>query len=205
MSYSFIYFDVGGVVVLDFSKTNKWNEMLSDLGVKESERRRFDDIFLPEETKFCLGEKSAETFVETMKKEFDTKIPKGYYFLDDFVNRFQPNQTLGKIIVSLKQKYHIGLLTNMYTGMLDRIQKRNLLPKVEWDVIIDSSKIGFVKPSREIFNYATEKAETAPERIFFVENDTKHIEGAKKCGWGTFLYDPANVEESNKDLLSVLS
>jgi hypothetical protein len=28
---SFIYFDVGGVLIQDFSGNNKWNELLSEL------------------------------------------------------------------------------------------------------------------------------------------------------------------------------
>lgn len=38
----FIYFDVGGVVILDYSKTNKWNEMLTDLGIPEELKPKFN-------------------------------------------------------------------------------------------------------------------------------------------------------------------
>ena len=32
---SFIYFDVGGVVIQDFSGTNKWSQLKRELGIKK--------------------------------------------------------------------------------------------------------------------------------------------------------------------------
>ena len=52
----FIYFDVGGVVILDYSKTNKWNEMLEDLGVSEETKPMFNQLFEEHEQRICSGE-----------------------------------------------------------------------------------------------------------------------------------------------------
>lgn len=35
----FVYFDIGGVVVKDFSGNNKWNEMKKFMGVKKNLKR----------------------------------------------------------------------------------------------------------------------------------------------------------------------
>ena len=42
---SFVYFDVGGVVMLDFSKTNKWYELKHDIGVLDDKMALFDSIW----------------------------------------------------------------------------------------------------------------------------------------------------------------
>ena len=38
----FIYFDIGGVLLLDFSKTNKWLEMRRDLGISPDLDSQFE-------------------------------------------------------------------------------------------------------------------------------------------------------------------
>ena len=205
MSIDFIYFDVGGVVILDFSKTNKWNEMLFELGLKPEYMEKFIDLFDPEETKFCLGEKDTDSFVDVLKNEFGLDLPEDYSFLQDLVNRFEPNPKLGEIILKLKDKYRIGLLTNMYVNMLDEIKERKLLPDVGWDVVLDSSKVHLVKPQSEIYKLAEKMAGVSADKVLFVENNEKNVDAAKALGWKTYLYDPSNVEKSNKEFLKILS
>ena len=53
----FIYFDVGGVAILDFSKTNKWQEMTQALGVNELNRKKFDEIYNEFEPEICVSKK----------------------------------------------------------------------------------------------------------------------------------------------------
>jgi ribonucleotide monophosphatase NagD (HAD superfamily) len=38
-----IFFDVGGVLIRDFSATDKWDEMLDDLGLTESQKQIYFD------------------------------------------------------------------------------------------------------------------------------------------------------------------
>lgn len=204
MNIDFIYFDVGGVVVLDFSKTNKWDEMLCSVGISEKDKARLETIFDSEEPKFCRGEKSIETFVDVLKNEFSLPIPQNYSFLKEFVSRFEPNPSLSEIISSIKSKYRIGLLTNMYPGMLKKIKEKGLLPKVEWDVIVDSSEVGFLKPRKEIFSLAERLAGVHADRILFVENSQMHIDAASEMGWNTLLYDPASLRISNEKLTKFL-
>lgn len=205
MNIDFIYFDVGGVAILDFSKTNKWNKMLNDIGVNPADVEKLNTLFDEEEPKYCVGEKEADSFIPILKHNFKLKLPADYSFLEDFVNRFERNPTLADIIKDLKGKYRLGLLTNMYPKMLDMIIGKGLLPKVEWDTIIDSSEVGFRKPHPEIYKLASGMAETSADKILFVENSKMHIDGAQKLGWNTFLYDPSDVAESNRKLLDLLN
>lgn len=201
----FIYFDVGGVAVLDFSKTNKWDEMTKDLGVNEFNRKKFDVIFSEFEPEICVSRKTLEEFIDVVNNKLKLDIPKSYDMLDDFVNRFEPNTTIEPILQNLSKKYRLGLLTNMYPNMLDKIKARNILPKVEWDVIIDSSIVGHRKPQDSIYELAENKSGTNPKNILFVENTVTHIDAAKKRGWQTLLYDPSDVSGSNSELEKKLS
>lgn len=195
----FIYFDVGGVVILDFSKTNKWNEMLSDLNIPQDKLDDFNELFDEYKPKIAIG-LAINEFIEAAKAKLGIKFPDNYDMNLDFVNRFEPNPELAPIIKTLKQKYRIGLLTDMYPGMLDRIREKGLLPEVEWDIIVDSSIEGCKKPHREIFELAEDRPGVASHDILFVDNKEKNIAAAKESGWNTVLYDPSDITESNKEL-----
>jgi hypothetical protein len=41
----FIYFDVGGVVIKDFSENNKWEDLKRELGIPPDRGQEFEDIY----------------------------------------------------------------------------------------------------------------------------------------------------------------
>lgn len=198
MDVDFIYFDVGGVVMLDFSKTDKWNDTMRDLGVKEEDLLKTDRRIDMEELKYFCGKESAEAFVEILKKEFHLNIASDYSIINDLVSRFEPNPSLTLIIKELKTKYKIGLLTNTYPKLHDAVVARGLLSDIDWDVVVDSTKVGFYKPQTEIYDIALERAHVLPGRVLFIDNTEVNVSKAKELGWNTILYDPANIKASNE-------
>ncbi len=200
----FIYFDIGGVVILDFSKTNKWHELASALGVIEADIDKFNNLFAKFEPEICIGKKNLVDFIKEAKKSLKLDISDNHDMLGEFVNRFEENMSIHPLIKKLSKDFKIGLLTNMYPDMLERIDERGIFPKINWDVIIDSSVVGLRKPQDEIYQLAEERAGVNPRNILFVENSDSHIEAAKKRGWQTLLYDPSDVLTSNKALMSAL-
>lgn len=205
MDIEFIYFDVGGVVVLDMSKNNKFDQMLTDMGLTDEMKQKFSDDFINKvETEICRGEKTVDSLIPQIRNVYGANLPDDYSFLEDFTSRFEANTKLQEILVGLNKRYPLGLLTNMYPGMLQSIGRRGLLPEIEWDAVVDSSIVHHNKPEPEIYELAETLAETKPERILFVENSQMHIDGAAKRGWQTLLYDPADVDESNKRLGDVV-
>lgn len=178
----FVYFDVGGVLIKDFSKTDKWNELKIDLKINDP---NFDVWFDDLEAKLLIGKASFE----------NTKLT-----LNDFVSRFEMNPSIWPIVKEIKKKYRVGLLTGMYSGMLDAIFKSGVMPEIEWDVIVDSSVFGFKKPNIEIYKIAEEKAGFLGEEILFVDNTKKNLETAQSLGWQTFLYDSSDYVGSTEKL-----
>lgn len=195
----FIYFDVGGVAILDFSKTNKWNEMLNKLRVSEEEKPRFRQLFAEHEGKICVGE-DINIFVEEARQKLGVTFPPNYNMTQDFVDRFEVNKSISKLITEIRKEFRMGLLTGMYPNMLNMIFSKGLIPKVEWDVIIDSSVEKVMKPDLEIYLLAETKAKVDPESILFVDNNKNLLEPARQRGWLTFEYDPSDPETSTDDL-----
>jgi len=197
----FIYFDVGGVLMRDLSDTNDgWGILLKSLGLKNNQRQEFDDFFELLENKLDLGE-GIEEFALKMETDFGIKLPKNYSISEDLVNRFfHKNEGIWQIVEIIKNKYGIGLLTNMYDGMLDLIRKNKLIPNINWNTIVDSSIEKCRKPDKKIYEIGEEKCGFKGKDILFIDNRIENLEIPKKMGWLTYWYDSSDYEKSNQKL-----
>jgi FMN phosphatase YigB (HAD superfamily) len=201
---SFVYFDVGGVMVLDFSGADKWRQFKRRIGITAGKDAEFEDFWNRYEPEVCWG-RDVGTLVPLMEKKFGLGFPADYSFLlDGFVNHFKANRPIWPLVGRIHRKCGVGLLTNMYPKMLEAIMKRGLLPGVEWDAIVDSSAEGVSKPDEKIFRLAEERSGFGGKEILFVDNSRGHIDAARAFGWRTFLYDSAQAEESNAGLEALL-
>jgi HAD superfamily hydrolase (TIGR01509 family) len=196
----FIYFDVGGVLVKDFSRTNKWHELQKDIGVATDDHDAFDKFFGDYEGEICVG-MDIEDLIPLMTKKFGLKISTNYSLLQDILNRIERNDSIVPVLNFIRKDVKFGLLTNMYPRMLNSLTSKTLLPEFTWDVVIDSSVEGVRKPQRKIFELAQKKAGVSSEQILFVENTKTHIEAAKKIGWNIFLYDSSDYAKASQDLM----
>ena len=202
---SFVYFDVGGVLVQDFSDSPKWQNMMKEMGIPTSRYREFDEYYHQLDTEFCLG-KHEDTALPAFIKKFSLTLPPNFsmrkYFIDHF---FANSKTIWPLVVKLKTTHKIGLLTDMYLGMLDDIFSRKLIPpKSTWDVIIDSTEVRSRKPMPEIYQIAAERAGVPAGEILFIDNREKNLAPAAKLGWQTFLYHSSDYEQSTHDLATYL-
>jgi len=199
----FVYFDIGGVLIKDFSKSNKWIEMLNEMGVPKRKwlelGREFDKV----EIEFCSGRASDE-YIERLKEKYGAKVDDNYSLLESMVDKFERNEGIWEIVKEVKEKYEVGLLTNMYSGMLDLIKKRGLLDKIDWKKEIDSSVVGFSKPEKEIYEIAERESGYKGEEILFIDNTEKNLREAKARGWRTFHFNSGDYEESNRELREIL-
>jgi FMN phosphatase YigB (HAD superfamily) len=201
---SFIYFDVGGVGIKDFSDSPKWGNMMDDMGVSPDRRDEFNTLYKKYDTEICVG-LDIDTLVPIFIEKLNLSLPPNFSMLKYFVDHFEQNASIWPIIERAKEVSRIGLLTDMYPRMLDLIKSRNLLPPTAWDMVIDSSVEKVRKPTKEIFDLATLRTGVKPEEILFIDNRQWNVDGAKAMGWQTFLYDSSNYEKSSADLTQFLS
>jgi FMN phosphatase YigB (HAD superfamily) len=201
----FVYFDVGGVVALDFSGTDKWQQLQHELQIPSERSVEFDEFWQKYTDEVCTG-RDVESLLPLLRAQFGVDIDENYSLLiDGFVNRFEKNESIVPVVREIHKRCRIGLLTNMYPRMLDAMQERGLVFDAKWDVIVDSSIKKLVKPDSRIYELAAELAGAKPGEILFVENTPSHIAVAQKSGWQTHLYDPKNPAQSSVDLLTFFS
>lgn len=195
----FVYFDVGGVVIDDFSGNGKWYDLMAELGVPLTEEEAFKQVWGRYAHDMCTT-RDIETLVPVLKQEFGLTLPDDYLLLAAFVQRFEANPLVWPLVRKVKQKAKIGLLTNMYPGMLAAIERRGILPDVAWDTVVDSSVEFLQKPDRQLFARAQEKAGVPGSEILFIDNSAEHVEAASAFGWQAYLYDSSNHEAAVHDL-----
>jgi len=179
----FIYFDIGGVLVKDFSSTHKWRELKRSIGIGTEQDEAFDKFFANYESEICVN-KDIETLLPLITKEFGLSFSKNYSFLRDFVNRFDKNESIVPVINSIRKDIKLGLLSNMYPDMLNLIKENKLMPDIKWNVIIDSSVEGMLKPEKRIYKLAQKRAGVNPNRMLYVENRKTNTEVKWQKRWG---------------------
>jgi FMN phosphatase YigB (HAD superfamily) len=200
----FIYFDVGGVLVLDFSGTNKWEELKRDIGFTNDNDDDFWRIWKLNAQRVCL-DYHVDSLIPFYEKEANIKFTKDYSLLEDIVSRFELNKPIWPLIEKIKNKYRLGLITDMFPGMLSSIRRRKLLPPAIWEIIIDSSEVGFQKPSLQTYELAENMAKVNPTEILYIDNLEGNLIPARNRGWQTFLYDPQDVNRSTNLLEQFLN
>ena len=199
----FVYFDLGGVVIQDFSGTNKWDELRSAIGISPKNRVAFDAIWARHKDRLGI-DYDVDWYIPEIEKECGISFPKNFSLLNEFVKRFEQNESIWPILETIHTAHRIGLLTNMYPRMLDAIKKRDILPSTQWDVVVDSSIVGYQKPDPKIFEIAQKMADVDKSEILFVENSIENIHAAETLGWNTYHYDSSNIKESNARLVNLL-
>ncbi len=198
----FVYFDVGGVLVDDFSGNDKWAGLLDEIGVHAGNKELFESLWLEYHRRFCI-DMDIDDFCSVLKLHGFT-IRDGYSLLvEGFVNRFYKNEFIWPIVASVPVERR-GLLTNMYPRMLDEIKRQKLFAETDWGIECDSSVIRLQKPDQDIYHHALEKTGLRPEEVLFVENTKANVETADQLGWQTFHYDSSDHEGSCARLESIL-
>jgi HAD superfamily hydrolase (TIGR01509 family) len=199
---SFIYFDLGGVLLIDFSGNDGWESLASDLGLNKDQANKLDKIWDNWDEDLCAGRMDLKELVEKFRKLVD--IPVGYDLYKEIITRFDPNQFIKPLIDETLRQKRIGILSNAYPNMIKGVMDKKLIPLVDYSVIVDSSVVGYSKPEKEIYKLSESRAGVDPSNILFVDNLQKNLDPARHRGWKTFLYDPKNPEESTKKLANYL-
>ena len=194
---SFIYFDIGGVLINDLGSSAKWLDLKKYIGVKKEFDKEFDELFYKYQHKELCLNRNVDSLIPIFTEKFGMKFPDNYSFLVDIVGRFEKNNSIWPLVNKLNGKVKLGLLTNIFPKMLDLCFEKDLIPSVNWNVIIDSSVVGFQKPDVGIYSLAEEKSGVKKDEILYIDDAKKNIDAANKFGWKTILYDRNNPEESN--------
>ncbi len=193
---NFVYFDVNGCLVKFYEHAFMLlaNDFMVSPDIIETFFWRYNDLC-------CKGNIGLEDFnLKLANLLHQNSIDWSDYYL----KAIEKVDIMQQLLIKIADNYHIGLLTNSMPGLLDKMLTNGVIPNLNYDVIIDSSKVKLIKPEQKIFQLATEKAGFDNHQILFIDDTKPNLVAAQRYGWKVEWFDYtdpiASTELINKTL-----
>jgi len=195
----FIYFDIGGVL-LDWYDSFKTATEEFNIPFKEFNKLWLDEKMVDDMTR---GKITPQDLWNKAITKFKLKDAETFNFVESWMQDYKPRLEVHKLVYELEPRYKIGLISNLYKGMMPRLVELGIIPNISYSAIVLSYETGLRKTEKEIFEIATEKAMVKPGEIFLIDDRIDFIQGAEDLGWRTFLFDPNNVKKSVANIIRI--
>jgi len=112
-------------------------------------------------------------------------------------NNFKEIAGVRDLIIKLKKKYQIGLLSNHSREWVIYCEKKFNYHYL-FDVILYSYEVGLRKPQAEIFKLLLNKFSAKADECLFIDDNKDNVSSAQKLGFKSFLFK--TPEKLAKDL-----
>jgi FMN phosphatase YigB (HAD superfamily)/DNA-binding Xre family transcriptional regulator len=193
----FVFFDINGCLVRFFHSA--FTRLASDTHTRPDE---VESIFWHYNDAVCRGDMSSSDFNSALAKGLG--VP-SVEWKDYYLTSVEPIDAMRELVAWVSERYYIGLISNIMPGFIPAMQQRNLLPDIKFDVIIDSSVVGAIKPERAIFEEASRQASAQPQEILLIDDDRANLMAAEHLEWQVLWFDDyepsASVERVRASLI----
>jgi len=179
-----IFFDLGNVI-LPFTHY-QIAEKLSRLAQRkefQDPQKIFSYLFDFQEgiiNDFDVGKITPPNFFQSIKRQLDLSIS-FEEFIPIWNDIFAEDRKVSRIILSLKGRWRLGLLSNTDPLHFNYILSKFPVMRV-FDKWILSYEVGFKKPAIEIFQKAIVWASVKPPKILFIDDMKTHVDVAISLG-----------------------
>ncbi len=184
----FVYFDINGCLVRFFHRAFTH---LSEISGQPPDL--IESTFWHYNDKVCRGEMTVSAFNKILAKQLQIDA---IDWLDEYLQAIEPIPETYELLHWVATQYRVGLLTNIMPDFVDVMRKRGYLPDVPYDAIIDSSKIGFIKPEANIYAAAEGAAKVSPNEILLIDDTRANLMAAAKRNWHVIWFDDYRPSES---------
>lgn len=192
----FVYFDVNGCLVHFYHRA--FSALADSTGASvdtiETTFWKYNDLV-------CRGDMSIAEFNNILGAKINLK---DLDWTEYYMTAVEPIAETVELIKWTSKHYRVGLLSNIMPGFIDEMIKRNLLPGLDYDAVIDSSKTGHIKPEKEIYQKAQEMSGANSEEILFVDDSRANVMAAGQMGWHVLWFDDAHPAESAERIRQTL-
>lgn len=183
----FIFFDVNGCLVRFAERS--FSLIAHDYGIStdaiESILWRYND-------EINKGKLSIDEFNNIFNERLNIK---GFSWPNYYLKAIEAVPSLIELMTWAADNYHIGIMTNSMPGVLNEILESGIIPKLNYEVIIDSSQIGHIKPEKEAYEIATKRTGLSPEKILLIDDTKANLIAAEKFNWKVMWFDYARPED----------
>ena len=119
-------------------------------------------------------------------------IDNAFLAYDNWYRNLPEINGMREIVTELKSKgYKLYLLSNISKQFVENYAKvESIVSLFElFDGLVFSGPIEMVKPNKDIFEYLLNKFSINAEESVFIDDNVSNINGAKKVGINTYLFD----------------
>jgi FMN phosphatase YigB (HAD superfamily)/transcriptional regulator with XRE-family HTH domain len=183
----FVYFDMNGCLVRFYD--HAFAQLAEDAAVTTDV---VESIFWQYNDQVNRGDMSIDELNTILAERLNIMVDWYRYYL----NAVEATPGMVELVSWVTENYHAGILTNTMPGLVEAMQRNGTLPHVNFDVIIDSSKVHALKPEPQMYAIAAEQAGVAPHEILLIDDDVPNLAAAGRAGWQTISFDPYTPEES---------
>lgn len=185
---SFVYFDINGCLVRFYHQAFTRLAEISGApaDVVETAFWHYND-------EVCRGDMTMDEFNRALAKDLSVDE---LDWAEHYFATIEPVEAMHDLVRWAHTHYKVGLLSNIMPGFIDVMIDREMLPKIPYDAIADSSDVRAIKPEAKIYEAALEKAGCRPSEILLVDDERVNLMAAEKQGWHVLWFDDYRVEES---------
>lgn len=192
---SFLFVDINGCLVRFFHEA--FTRLALDTGAPAD---RIESMFWHYNDAVCRGEMTLEQFNAVLSEGLGKPVKWEQYYLD----AVHPIDEMHQLVTWASQYYRVGLLSNIMPTLIKSMLQKGLLPPIAYDVIVDSSEAGAIKPEERIYQVAQQRAGVSAEQILFVDDSRTNLMAAERLGWRVLWFDDFRPAESVKRVKSAL-
>lgn len=192
----FVYFDINGCLVRFFHRA--FNRIAHDSGASAD---HIEMTFWHYNDAVCRGEMSMNDFNNVLSQQLN--MP-SFDWLDYYIEAVDPISEMQETVKWASEHYKIGLLSNIMPGHIDKMLELKILPDVGYDSVIDSSKVGAIKPEQKIYEIAQERSGVEPSQILLIDDSRSNLMAAERMAWHVLWFDDFRPEESTEKVRSAL-
>lgn len=192
----FVYFDINGCLVRFFHPA--FTRLAVDTGKSADV---IETAFWHLNEQACRGDITMSEFNDAFAERIGIEPVdwQSYYF-----EAIDPVDEMQGLLQWAADNYHVGLLSNIMPGFINRMMREGVLPRVQYSQIIDSSIEKAIKPEPRIFEIAQERAGVAPNEILLIDDSRSNLMAAEKQGWNVLWFDDYRPDESVQRIKAAL-
>ena len=182
-----------------------WQPELDALSHKHKlPRAKLEKAFDIHQKPSLRGTLDINEFWKRLKKDLAITSEENFDFTLFSMQQFKPIHLTHAFVKKLFKTIPVGLLTNISPGYFELSLTHGHIPDINYHAVIQSCDIGFIKPEKEIYLYAQEKAGVDPHEILFTDDVEENVEAAKSLGWQGVVFDTANPQLSINKLTKII-
>lgn len=193
---SFVYFDINGCLVRYYHRA--FDKITQDLNLPLD---LVESAVWSHNNAVCRGDLSVEEFNSILAKSFGVQ---SFDWSEYYLSSIDPITETRELLAWTAEHYKVGLLSNIMPGLITEMTARDLIPVLDYDVIIDSSQVGHVKPEPEIFEIASKEADTPSSEILLIDDSRINLMNAAEHGWRTAWFDDSRPADSSTNVRKIL-